>query len=180
MKVLRYTLLIVMMTLMSDFVSAKSVMLPKAYIYGFIANFSDSVVYFTDIQEVDSIWYDSKTKFLLGRSHYSGQLRDYFSNKLKMPNRTCIVAFGLTRKAAEKKYAKLKKQYTGKHAGKYEIRNLNENEFHFSPVDMAPEEEPQMTKAERKQAKKEAKQKAKDAKKDGKRPPRDGKMPPRP
>ena len=29
---------------------------------------------------------------------------------------------------------------TGKNAGRYEIRNLNENQFHFKSVDMSPDE----------------------------------------
>ncbi len=183
MRVLKYTLLAALFAvLLPQAAQAKGTMLPKAYLYGFIANFTDSVVYFTDIQEVDSVWYDKKTKFLLGRSSYSAQLKNYFTYTLNKPNSTCIVSFGLTRKAAEKKYAKLKKQYTDKHAGAYEIRSLNENEFRFTPVNMAPDEEPQMTKEELKEAKKKAKeaQKAKKNKKDGKRPPRDGNMPPPP
>ena len=55
-------------------------------------------------------------------------------------NSTCIVIFALTRKDAEKKFVKLRKQYTGKNAGRYEIRNLNENQFHFKSVDMSPDE----------------------------------------
>jgi hypothetical protein len=120
---------------------AKALVAPKAYMFGFVANFSDSVIYITDIQTVDSVWYDHKTKFLLGRSTYSGQLREYFSNTLNQPHRTCIVVFALTRKEIEKKYLKMKKQYTGKYAGRYDLRTLNENEFHFSSVNMAHEEE---------------------------------------
>lgn len=171
MKLLRFLLPAVMlMAWIPKQASAKSVVLPKAYLCGFIANFTDSVVYFTDIQEVDSVWFDQKTKFLLGRSSYSGQLREYFSNTLKMPHRTCIVLFGQTRKEAEKKLIKLKKQYTGKYAGKYEIRNLNENDFHFSSVEMNLDET-----NDQPAPRPEKKQKPK---KDGKRPPRDGKMPP--
>lgn len=116
-------------------------MLPKAYLYGFIANFSDSVIYVTDIQEIDSIWFDSKSKFLISRSAYTSQLREYFTDKLKKPNRTCIVMFGMNRKEAEKKYAKLMKHYTGKKAGRYDIKHLNENEFRFQAISIDPDEE---------------------------------------
>ena len=142
MRLLRYILLALAITAMlPNQTQAKSIVAPKGYMFGFIANFSDSVIYITDIQTVDSVWYDHKTKFLLGRSTYSNQLREYFSNTLNQPHRTCIVIFALTRKEIEKKYLKLKKQYTGKYAGRYDLRTLNENEFHFSPVNMAPEEE---------------------------------------
>ena len=129
-----------MVTFTATKASAKPIMTPKAYMFGFIANFSDSVVYFTDIQMVDSVWYDHKTKFLVDRSTYSNQLRQYFTNTLNQPHRTCIVIFALTRKEIEKKYLKLKKQYTGKYAYRYDVRTLNENEFHFSPVKPVEEE----------------------------------------
>lgn len=132
---------IIMMTLMGTEVSAKPVVTPKGYMFGFAANFSDSIIYITDIQTVDSVWFDHKSKFLIGRSSYSAQLREYFSNTLNQPHRTCIVIFALTRKEIEKKYLKLKKQYTGKYAGRYDVRTLNENEFHFTPVNMAHTEE---------------------------------------
>ena len=142
MRFFRYTLLIMMMvTLSATKSNAKSLIAPKAYMFGFVANFSDSIVYITDIQTVDSIMYDSKTKFVLGRSSYSNQLRQYFTNTLDKPHSTCIVVFALTRKEIEKKYLKLRKQYTGKYAGRYDVRTLNENEFHFSPVILSDNDE---------------------------------------
>jgi hypothetical protein len=140
MKYIKYTFFAMMMAFVTTTASAKSVVSPKGYMFGFIANFSDSVVYFTDIQTVDSVWYETKSKFLLGRSSYSNQLRQYFANTLNLPHRTCIVIFALTRKEIEKKYLKLKKQYTGKYANRYDVRTLNENEFRFSSVNMAPED----------------------------------------
>ena len=122
-----------LMTIMPQQTQAKQVMAPKAYMFGFVANFTDSVVYFTDIQTVDSVWYEEKNKFLIGRSDYSNQLRSYFSDQLNKPHSTCVVMFALKRKDAEKKYLKLKKRYTVKFAGKYEVKNLNENEFRFTP-----------------------------------------------
>ena len=142
MRLIRYTLLIIiMLTLTGVKASAKGTVSPQCYMFGFVANFSDSVVYITDIQTVDSVWYDSKTKFLLGRSNYSNQLRNYFSEKLNMPYRTCIVVFALNRKDIEKKYLKMKKLYTVKNAGRYDVKNLTESEFRFKPVNMAPVEE---------------------------------------
>ena len=106
----------------------------KAYLFGFVANFSDSIVYFTDIQEVENVVIQRKTKFLEGRESYSDQLRYYFSEKLNMPHRTCIVSFGLTRKEAEKKYVKMRKIYTEKSAGRYDVRYITENDFKFQAV----------------------------------------------
>ena len=61
-------------------VSAKVVCVPKLYAFGFSASFNDSIVYFTDIQEIDSAWINEKTKFLISRDNYSYQLKNYFNN----------------------------------------------------------------------------------------------------
>ena len=57
------------------------------YITGVSASFSDSLVYFTNIQYVDSAAVDDKD-LLVGRAEYSMQLKDYLeSNKqLKKPH----------------------------------------------------------------------------------------------
>jgi multiple sugar transport system permease protein len=91
--------------------SAKKVVLPKAYLYGFVANFTDSVVYFTDIQSVDSVWYDTKNMFLLGRSSYSNQLREYFTNTMKILV-PCVIGTVLTSSMAG--YALGRLQFPGK------------------------------------------------------------------
>ena len=70
---------------------AKNVVEKKAYMFGFSASFNDSIVYFTTIQEVDSVWFTQKKNMLAGRSNYSNQLRDYCNDKLNQPKRTCIV-----------------------------------------------------------------------------------------
>lgn len=171
MKILKYTFItLIMAAMLPTAACAKTIVKPKAYLFGFIANFSDSVVYFTDIQTVDSVRFESKTKFLKGRDEYSNQLRNYFAQKLNMPHRTCIVSFGMTRKEAEKKYVKMKKLYTSKNAGKYDVRYINENEFKFETVVIEDEEQSKPVNKPKKDKK---------TKKDGKRPPRDGKMPPR-
>ncbi len=164
MKILRYMMFAALLTaLLPQTAGAKGTVVPKGYLFGFVANFTDSVVYFTDIQEVDSIWYDKRSRFLLGRDVYANQLRTHFAEQMNMPHRTCIVSFGLSRKDAEKKLMKMRKLYTGKNAGAYEIRNLNENQFHFTTVNASESEDTPMTKAERKAAREELKQKQKEA-----------------
>ena len=82
---------------------------PKAYMFGFVASFTDSVVFFTDIQEVDSVWLMPRKKMLAGKSNYSYQLRNFCADSLGFKNRTVVVVSALTRKEIEKKYAKIKK-----------------------------------------------------------------------
>ena len=74
-------------------ISAKGKIVPEMYIFGFSASFKDSVVYFTEINKIDSAWIDSKTGFLLGRDNYAYQLKNYLTQDKNNPNRTCIVIF---------------------------------------------------------------------------------------
>jgi hypothetical protein len=162
--------------------SAKVVLQPKAYLFGFVANFTDSVVYFTDIQEIEGVCIDSKTKFLMARDEYANQLRNYFTENMKMPHRTCVVSYALTRKDAEKKLVKFRKLYTQKYAGKYEVKNLNENEFKFIAVNVMDNQTPELADSPKDKKKKIKKQK-KDKKKNNpdnpsKEKPLDSNLPP--
>ena len=140
MKSLKYAVCaaIVALTLAAVEVQGKAKMVPKLYVYGFSASFSDSIVYFTDVQEVDSAWMDTKTEFLLGRDNYSLQLKNYLAQVMAMPNRTCVVMFGKKKNKVEKYYLKLKKQYTSaKSRAKYDVRNVNSTDFRFKGIDMS-------------------------------------------
>ena len=74
---------------------------PKMYMFGFAASFNDTIVHFTEIQAVDSVWYDTKSKFMLGREHYSTQLRNHLADR-DMPARTSIVSSTRRRNAFRK------------------------------------------------------------------------------
>lgn len=176
MNHLRHALLAAIILAASAYipVSAKNYMVPKAYMFGFIASFNDSIVFFTDIQEVDSVWLQGKKKLLAGRSNYAYQLREFFSTGFNLNNRTCVVISDTNRKKVEKKYEKMKKQYTVKNADKYDVHYVDASEFRFRPVNMDDNDQEEVDNPKKK---KEKKQKPP---KDGKRPPRDGKMPPPP
>ncbi len=138
MQLKKYILCAVMM-LVSMGISAENRQ-QTVYLYGFAASFNDSTVYFTEIQQMDSAYVDSKTKFLYSRSNYSYQLHDYLvAQGIKTP--TCITSFALNRKDAEKKYLALRKRYLG--GGHYDIRYLKESDFRFLPI--KPESEPEPT-----------------------------------
>jgi hypothetical protein len=104
------------------------------YMYGFAASFNDSTVYFTEVQQVDSAYIDSKTKFLYSRHNYSYQLRDYLADN-GFPNATCITLYALTRKDAEKKYLAFRKRYL--EGNNYTIKYLKESDFKFLPIKAA-------------------------------------------
>lgn len=134
-------------------VSAKRKMMPQVYIFGFSAAFTDSIVYMTNVQAVDSAWIDTKTKFLLGRDSYTYQLKNFFTQKQNLQNRTCMVFFATDRSDAEKKYLKMKRKYTTEAKNKYDVRYIDESDFRFKAVDMSDEEEQPVVKVKAKKTK---------------------------
>ena len=137
MRYLKYMLLTLLVSVAMG-AEAKQVQVPHMYMFGFAASFKDSVVYMTEIQDVQKVWYDKKTKFLLGRDIYSSQLQEHFKEKMQMPDRVCVVVFAKSLKKAEKKYLKLRKKYVGdkKRPSTYEVRYVTIQDFEFEPVGM--------------------------------------------
>ena len=140
MKLYKYILMTLLFCVAMG-AEAKRVQPKHMYMFGFAASFKDSVVYMTEIQDVQGAWYDTKSKFLLGRDHYSSQLKEHFKEKLQMSDRVCMVIFAKSIKKAEKKYLKLRKKYLSdkKRTSSYEVRYVTSQDFKFEPVDM-PEE----------------------------------------
>lgn len=103
----------------------------KVYMFGFAASFNDSTVCFTDIQEVDSAYIDSKTKFLYSRENYSYQLRDYLEQQ-SFNTPTCVTVFALKRKDIEKKYARMRRKYTDN--GNYIVKEVSSPDFVYQAV----------------------------------------------
>lgn len=138
MRYLKYMLLTLLVSVAMG-AEAKQVQVPHMYMFGFAASFKDSVVYMTEIQDVQKVWYDKKTKFLLGRDIYSSQLQEHFKEKMQMSDRVCVVVFAKSLKKAEKKYLKLRKKYLSdaKHTSSYEVRYITTQDFKFEPVDLS-------------------------------------------
>lgn len=86
------------------------------YVFGVAASFSDTVVYYTSVQLVDSVVLDHHG-FLPRRELYSYQLKNYVEYTLGKPNYTCMIYF------SEKK-AKLERE-ASKIMGKYKKDNVN-------------------------------------------------------
>ncbi len=115
---------------------AKEVKVPRIYMFGFAASFNDTIVHFTNVMAVDSVWIESKNKFLMGRQLYSRQLRNYLTEEKQLPLRTCVVMYGKDRTKLEKKMLKMRKLYLKSKDGKqhYDVRFLDDTEFHFKPL----------------------------------------------
>lgn len=104
------------------------------YIVGVSASFTDSLVYFTEIQLLDSVHVD-KNKMLPERAQYSYQLKNYLENEEGLTNRTCFVYFSNNKNKLQKTVTKMKTKYQ---KGKTMlVREVNPNEFRFKK----PEEE---------------------------------------
>ena len=121
---------------------AKRVQPEHMYMFGFAASFTDSVVYMTEIQDVKGAWYDTKSKFLLGRDNYSLQLKAHFKEKMQLSDRVCMVFFAKSQKKAEKKYLKLRNKYLSnkKRTSSYEVRYVSNQDFKFEPIDMSEDQ----------------------------------------
>ena len=138
MKNIIYISLLVVALGMSATAEAKKVQVPKMYMFGMAASFNDTIVYFTNVQEIDSAWIEKKNKFLQARQLYSLQLRDYLASAKQMPHRTCIVYAHKNRKKVEKKYLKTRKLYmpSKKQRQGNDIRLLGNEDFQFKVVDL--------------------------------------------
>ena len=135
MRILKYIVLTLLVCVAMG-AEAKTVKARHMYVFGFAASFKDSVVYMTEIQDVQGALYDTKTKFLLGRDSYSDQLKAFFKEKMQLSDRVCMVMFSTSKKKAEKKYMKLRKKYMGdkKRPSTYEVRYVTTQDFEFEPV----------------------------------------------
>ncbi len=113
--------------LMSAFAVNKGGMRP-VYVMGVSLCFGDSVIYFTDIQQIDSVRL-TKEGFLPSREGYGEQLKSYLTGTDGNMNHTCITYFAKKRADLQKKATKLMKRYQTK--GTAIIRQIPLNEFRF-------------------------------------------------
>lgn len=80
------------------------------YMVGVSASFTDSLIYFTDIQFFDSLEL-GKDKLLPMRGQYSDQLKTYLEQNQGLQNRTCFIYFDEKKQKLEKSIQKMKAKY---------------------------------------------------------------------
>ena len=136
MKRLLFFFIAVVFSGMITTANAKKVQTPKMYIFGMAASFNDTIVHFTNIQEIDSVWIEKKTGFLMSRELYSMQLRDFMASHHQLQHRTCLVVANKNKKKVEKKFKKFLKLYTQSKDKKqhYDVRYIDDRDFLFKPV----------------------------------------------
>lgn len=84
---------------------------PKVvYAFGVAASFTDTLVYYTDIQVLDSAQL-TKEGFLLKRDLYSYQLKNYLVDNELQENSTCMIYFSDKKSKLEKEASKLLAKY---------------------------------------------------------------------
>lgn len=107
-RALLITMLGIMLTFCMAFTMKKGD--KPVYVFGLAASFNDSIIYYTEIQVLDSVSLD-KEGFLPRRELYSYQLKNYLEYELKKPNYTCMIYFSENKKKLEKEAIKVKANY---------------------------------------------------------------------
>ena len=127
MKILKsITILAFLLVMTSAFASKKDELKP-VYVMGASLCFGDSVIYFTDIQQIDSVRL-TKDGFLPNREGYSDQHRSYLESKDGNLNHTCITYFSEKKASLQKVVTKLLKRYQN---GTAIIRHITPQEFRY-------------------------------------------------
>lgn len=129
MKYVRIFLAVILVfTLCSAFTMKRGSHKP-VYAFGVSASFTDTVVYYTDVQLLDSVHLD-KNGFLPHRDLYSYQLKNFLEYDMKQPNRTCMIYFSESKSKIDKEVVKV--------IGKYEknpsvsLHKLDPQKFRFT------------------------------------------------
>ena len=99
------------------------------YAFGISASFTDTVVYFTDIQILDSAKV-SKEGFLSHRELYSYQLKNYLEDNQLQQNSTCMIYFSKNKKKLEKEATKILNKY--KKNNRMTVSRIDSDKFHFT------------------------------------------------
>lgn len=128
MKFVKVLAALLMVFMVSSAFSLKKSKSNGMYIVGVSASFTDSLIYITDIQFVDSVEL-GKDKLLPMRGQYSDQLDAYLEQKLGLENRTCFIYFNKKKHKLEKAIQKMQDKY--KKAGTSVLRETGED-FKFT------------------------------------------------
>lgn len=105
-----FILFFLFISLFSSAMQAKDNKKDVVYVFGASIAFSDSVVYFTEVQEIEGV--KLVKGFLPHRQMYAYELKDYMNFKEDMPGRTSVIFFSNKRSKLEKKANSVKKHLT--------------------------------------------------------------------
>ena len=99
------------------------------YAFGIAASFTDTIVYYTDIQLLDSVHLD-KNGFLPKRELYSSQLKNFLEYDMNQPNKTCMIYFSNNKKKIDKEMLKTLDKY--KRNKSIRLQKVDSDKFRFT------------------------------------------------
>ena len=109
------------------------------YMFGVSQSLKDSLVYISDIHEIQGITLD-KQKFLQHREQYTQQFRQYVEVSQGRPNQTTAVFFDKNFKTLNKKLGKAIKRFEGQKLGgmKQKVVIISKDQFGFQRLVNTP------------------------------------------
>ncbi len=129
MKKLKVLLPIFILLVVCSAATTKKGSSKPVYAFGVSASFTDTVVYYTDIQVLDSVTLEKKS-FLPDRNTYSYQLKNYLEYQRGLSDRTCMIYFSENKKKLTKELNKIVNRY--KKDKSVSLQLINDGEFKFT------------------------------------------------
>lgn len=117
---------VLVFTMCSAFSLKKDQSNKPVYAFGVSASFTDTVVFYTDIQLLDSVKL-SKEGFLPHQDLYSYQLKNFIEENGMQQNSTCMIYSSDNKKKLEKEMTKVLSKYK-----KLLVRRIEPDKFHFT------------------------------------------------
>lgn len=127
MKYLRILLAVTLVFTLCSAFSMKKEKEKQVYAFGVAASFNDTIVYYTEIQMLDSVVLD-KRGFLPRRELYSYQLKNYLEYELTKPDYTCMIYFSENKNKLQKEASKVKGKYV---KGNLKLQSIAPSDFSF-------------------------------------------------
>lgn len=103
------------------------------YMFSISAEFGDSMVYVTGVQEVANAQLTRKYDYLYYRSDYSYQFTEYLGNTFGASNQTTSVFFDKDKKKLVKRFVKVMKRYEAD--PDLHLVMITADKFHFKAVE---------------------------------------------
>lgn len=110
MKLIRIVLAMCVAVMVCSSFTLKKDKDKPVYAFGVAASFNDTVVYYTEIQLLDSVFLD-KNGFLPDRELYAYQLKNYLEYDMKKMDYTCMIYFSENKNKLLKDANKIKAKY---------------------------------------------------------------------
>lgn len=130
-KVKTLMVLLVLLLRPVGYVAAQKTSIRPVYMFGFSASFSDSLIYITEIQKVDSACFQDRSHLLLNRTSYSNQLQFYLERTQNRPKTTCVTFCNEDLKKLQKERNEIWNKYSKDRS--VIVRSLSAEEFRYEP-----------------------------------------------